>query len=286
MLLRKDAAGGTDPTYDIELWESGGGSAIATLVSGATLSSETGVAVSATWDAASLGTADGSAVEVRVVGHASGDRSVEVGAVEWVATGEALAGPDLYFLRARYYDPATGRFMSRDLLEFNQRYAYVDNNPMLWTDPSGLCKFGIPCPKPVRWVRDRVKAIDEASLLMDAAALAANAGPTLIVVGTASGQPWFVAAGIGLTAVNGIASAAGAAEVGAAYRDGCISPAEAVIRGTLLLGGVLPTVSWAADGATTALDVAYPTGPRCPAKVVALAQIGGRSTVGNVPEKE
>jgi hypothetical protein len=33
VLLRKDAAAGNDPTYDIELWETGGGAPLATLAS-------------------------------------------------------------------------------------------------------------------------------------------------------------------------------------------------------------------------------------------------------------
>ncbi len=61
------------------------------LASGVTLSFDTGVVVSAAWDASLLGSADGSAVEVRVVGHRSGGsptkrRTVEVGAVEWNRT--------------------------------------------------------------------------------------------------------------------------------------------------------------------------------------------------------
>ena len=72
VLLRKDAAGGNDPTYDIELWETGGGAPLATLISGATLSSDTGEVVSATWDASLLGTADDSLVELKVVGNRSG----------------------------------------------------------------------------------------------------------------------------------------------------------------------------------------------------------------------
>ena len=96
VLLRKDAAGGNDPTYDIELWETGGGTPLATLVSGATLSSDTGAVVSATWDASLLGTPDGSAVELKVVGHRSGGspnsrRTVEVGAVEWNADHQGRA---------------------------------------------------------------------------------------------------------------------------------------------------------------------------------------------------
>jgi RHS repeat-associated protein len=48
------------------------------------------------------------------------------------------------FLRARYHDPATGRFLSRDTVQPNAPgsqgyhvYAYAANNPTTWTDPSG-----------------------------------------------------------------------------------------------------------------------------------------------------
>jgi RHS repeat-associated protein len=43
-------------------------------------------------------------------------------------------------LRARYYDPATGQFLSRDPLEDTtlHPYAYADNDPTNATDPSGL----------------------------------------------------------------------------------------------------------------------------------------------------
>jgi RHS repeat-associated protein len=43
-----------------------------------------------------------------------------------------------YFLRARHYDPATGRFVGQDKIEFAQRYAYASNNPCSMVDPSGL----------------------------------------------------------------------------------------------------------------------------------------------------
>ena len=145
VLLRKDATGGNDPTYDIELWETGGGAALATLLSGATLSSDSGEVVSVTWDASLLGSADGSAVELRIVGNAPGGnpnnkRTVEVGAIEWNAKLDASSDSlsELYFLRARYYDPVTGRFLGRDPIEFAQRYAYGGNNPVLLIDPSGL----------------------------------------------------------------------------------------------------------------------------------------------------
>jgi RHS repeat-associated protein len=50
----------------------------------------------------------------------------------------------LLYLRARYADPATGRFLSPDSVQPNapdtqgyHRYSYVANNPTTWTDPTG-----------------------------------------------------------------------------------------------------------------------------------------------------
>lgn len=50
----------------------------------------------------------------------------------------------LYYLRARYYDPTTGRFISRDPVEgktmlpqTQNPYAYSLNNPVNLSDPSG-----------------------------------------------------------------------------------------------------------------------------------------------------
>jgi len=60
-------------------------------------------------------------------------------------TGEQLDGStSLYYLRARYYDPETGRFLSRDPLsglvgapQSQNPYAYVENNPINLIDPTG-----------------------------------------------------------------------------------------------------------------------------------------------------
>ncbi|MGH6645595.1 RHS repeat-associated core domain-containing protein [Aquabacterium sp.] len=53
--------------------------------------------------------------------------------------------PDLstgyMYYRARYYDPTLGRFLGRDPIGLEggiNAYAYVDNNPVNFTDPSGL----------------------------------------------------------------------------------------------------------------------------------------------------
>ena len=58
-------------------------------------------------------------------------------------TGKQL-DPDtgLYYSRARWYSPYLGRFMSRDPIGIDDglhMYAYVGNDPINYTDPSGEC---------------------------------------------------------------------------------------------------------------------------------------------------
>jgi len=52
----------------------------------------------------------------------------------------------LHYYRARYYDQVVGRFTSEDPIRFRSGinwYSYVQNNPALLTDPSGLAAFGL-----------------------------------------------------------------------------------------------------------------------------------------------
>jgi RHS repeat-associated protein len=53
----------------------------------------------------------------------------------------------LYYLRARYYDPQTAQFLTRDPLEplTQEPYGYVYGNPLNWADPLGLgCSWTSP----------------------------------------------------------------------------------------------------------------------------------------------
>jgi RHS repeat-associated protein len=59
-------------------------------------------------------------------------------------TGEENDASGLLYLRARFYDPVAGAFLSRDPFPANvmdtqtiNRYAYVKNNPLNYVDPSG-----------------------------------------------------------------------------------------------------------------------------------------------------
>lgn len=51
----------------------------------------------------------------------------------------------LVYLRARYYDPATAQFLTRDPIEdfTGDPYGYANGNPIMNTDPSGLWAAGI-----------------------------------------------------------------------------------------------------------------------------------------------
>lgn len=57
----------------------------------------------------------------------------------------------LTYMKARYYDPVVGRFMSNDPVGFGSggpayfnRYAYTTNDPVNLTDPTGMCGTRIP----------------------------------------------------------------------------------------------------------------------------------------------
>ena len=45
--------------------------------------------------------------------------------------------PNLYFMRARYYDPTIGKFLSEDPIWNTNLYAYAEGNPVMMVDPGG-----------------------------------------------------------------------------------------------------------------------------------------------------
>ena len=70
-------------------------------------------------------------------------------------TGQPQDPTGLYYLRARYYDPMTGRFLTRDpfpgfaaLPQTQHPYVYVGNNPVNLIDPAGLTGEA-----PINWLK-------------------------------------------------------------------------------------------------------------------------------------
>src|SRR6202171_5117942 len=69
----------------------------------------------------------------------------------------------LYYYRARYYDPAIGRFLSEDPIGFNggeNFYAYTRNNPVDLKDPFGLYILPPGVPPPSAALDELLKCLD------------------------------------------------------------------------------------------------------------------------------
>ncbi|MGV1047209.1 MAG: RHS repeat-associated core domain-containing protein [Solirubrobacterales bacterium] len=65
-------------------------------------------------------------------------------------TGRENDGNGLQYNRARYYQPLNARFISQDPIGFDggtaNLYEYGANDPLDYSDPTGLCVLGLPCP--------------------------------------------------------------------------------------------------------------------------------------------
>ncbi|MGI6251155.1 MAG: RHS repeat-associated core domain-containing protein, partial [Anaerolineaceae bacterium] len=89
-------------------------------------------------------------------------------------TGQMKEG-DIYFYNARWYDPQLGRFMQADTIvptvqgtQGFDRYAYVNNSPMKYTDPSGSSIYNptsiVPDKEIVLIVSGSIGNIDETAI--------------------------------------------------------------------------------------------------------------------------
>jgi RHS repeat-associated protein len=69
----------------------------------------------------------------------------------------------LYYYRARYYDPQEGRFLSDDPITFDggiNFYAYAQNNPVTFIDPSGLKLTPAQCEELLKKILRKVEKLE------------------------------------------------------------------------------------------------------------------------------
>jgi len=99
----------------------------------------------------------------------TGGTSVTIGAGATVLDDFGFAGEwtdaetGFVYLRARYYDPTTGQFLTRDPLvaETHEPYAYASNDPVNMTDPTGLAPWDDKCIRGVNCPWSTPRAIDD-----------------------------------------------------------------------------------------------------------------------------
>jgi len=117
-------------------------------------------------------------------------------------TGQRHDPSGLIYYQARYYDPHVHRFTQPDTIipsvgngqDFN-RYTYVRNNPVNYSDPTGHCGWGLPCP-----IDEIGEALDTVTQPLKDAAGGAGALVTDIgefIVDTAEGTATVSAAVVG-----------------------------------------------------------------------------------------
>lgn len=99
----------------------------------------------------SLTTDAGGAKVARVLYYPYGEERYREGTLQtdYQFTGQRREGFGLYDYQARFYDPYLNRFISPDTIVPNpanpqslNRFAYVYNNPLKYTDPTGHCAKG------------------------------------------------------------------------------------------------------------------------------------------------
>jgi RHS repeat-associated protein len=74
------------------------------------------------------------------------------------------AETSLYYMRARYFDPQTGRFLREDPSGFSggiNLYAYTMNSPTGWTDPTGLEMSPEECQRLLKDILRRVEILEK-----------------------------------------------------------------------------------------------------------------------------
>lgn len=172
----------------------------------------------------------------------------------------------MQYLRARYYDPGTGRFLSRDPLMIGNRYSYVGNNPLNYIDPYGL--FGIPGTGIDIDIPDPSDIIDPVvDIIAPVVDFASTYSTVVSILDLVPASPWYIEVANGvLTQLNIMTSDCSTAtkirltlmnglNIGAGIGGTVLLPPAAAVAGPVGVGAVV-TVTFAVEaGLATANQV-------------------------------
>lgn len=231
----------------------------------------------------SLTTDAGGGVVARQLYHPYGTVRYSVGTLttDFGFTGQRQDPTGLIYMHARYYHPGLGRFTQPDTLvpgsdnprAFN-RYAYVENNPVLYNDPTGhVINLGFAVagavigaltgaiasagPQMIQNIRDGqplTANIDPGQVAKDAAIGAAvgAVGGLTFGVGLAAGGA--IAGAIGVSSASGAAASAigvGTVAVSGAAAGQASRATENVLRGREISEGLFQPEDMLLDAATS-----------------------------------
>jgi RHS repeat-associated protein len=181
----------------------------------------------------------------------------------------------LYYLRARQYDPGTGRFLSTDpvspaiAVPYTAAYGYVKNRPILGTDPSGECWplcFAAVGALVGGVINTAAYALTNSGNLTLGGAIGAFAGGAIAGAATAVAGPFggsiglaIAGSSIGLTAVGatvaiGAAGGAVGAEVSSLIATGQNASPSMLLKAALIngAGGYIGNAAFPMRGVGTA----------------------------------
>jgi len=73
----------------------------------------------------------------------------------------------LYFMRARYYDPEIGRFISEDPIWSTNLHPYAGNNPIIFTDANGRLPLPAGYKKEPSWISSKWGSIKKSLKMLE-----------------------------------------------------------------------------------------------------------------------
>ena len=147
--------------------------------------------------------------------------------------GVMYANDNLYYMRARFYDPSIGRFLSEDPIWSTNLYPYADNNPVMGIDPKGLvfteASIGLAIG-----IEKTVGVLASSAAYNSAAIVASKAAGDAAVVASKAAADVFLANSAGVWGTTATATSSSATVGGTAV--GTVSAGATVAGGAMLVG--------------------------------------------------